>query len=97
MPVYLITPLANNAKRIGEALATHIDADDTHELQSSAGWLVSFKGTSIELSNLLGITSPSGKPTSGIGSAMVTSIGSYYGLGSTSMWEWLKTRFEMSP
>ena len=25
---------------------------------------------------------------------MVTSIGSYYGLGAVPMWEWLKTRFE---
>lgn len=51
-------------------------------------------GTSVEVSNALGLTSadPDFKPT--IGSAMVTLVGSYYGRGATTMWEWLKTRFE---
>lgn len=96
MTVYLITPLDHNADRVGQVLKQALKPEDFYEVQSSAGWLVSFKGTSMELSNLLGITSPQGKPVGGPGAAMVTSIGSYYGLGSTSMWEWLKTRFEQA-
>ena len=94
MPVYLVTPLSQNADRIKAAVALRLPSEDQHELQSSAGWLVDFRGTSVELSNLIGITTTEGKPSDGLGSAMVTSVGSYYGLGSTAMWEWLKTRFE---
>jgi hypothetical protein len=97
MPIYLITPLANNAQAIGRAVREHIHADDAYELQTNSGWLVAFKGTSVELCNLIGITPATGTAAQAIGSAMVTSIGSYYGRGSTLMWEWLKTRFENQP
>ena len=94
MAVYLITPLAQNADKVRDCLKQNLDPSDVYELQSAAGWLVSYKGTSVELSNQIGITSPTGKPDNGPGSTMVTSIGSYYGMGSTAMWEGLKTRFE---
>lgn len=94
MAVYLVTPLAHNADQISAAIRSKVESEDYHELQGRAGWLVSFRGTSVELSNLLGITTAEGKPSEPLGSAIVTSIGSYYGLGSTGMWEWLKTRFE---
>lgn len=95
MPVYQVTPLSQNHAQIGVAVKTKIGPDDYYELQSQAGWLVVFGGTSIDLSHALGITNPAGgKPEPGIGSAMVVNIGSYFGLGSTAMWEWLKTRFE---
>ena len=94
MPVYLVTPLINNAARIKAAVDARLSGGDVHELQGSAGWLVDFRGTSVELSNLIGITSPEGKPAESLGSALVTSVGSYYGLGPAAMWEWLKTRFE---
>lgn len=95
MPVYLVTPLSNNHAQVGSAIKVKIATEDLHELQNSAGWLVVSPGTTIELSHSLGITNPvGGKPEPGIGSAMVTAIGSYFGLGSTAMWEWLKTRFE---
>lgn len=96
MPVYLVTPLSNNAAAIKVAVVSKVPEQDRHELQGDAGWLVYSQGTSVELSNLIGITTPEGKPTAGLGSAMVTSVGSYYGLASTAMWEWLKTRFERS-
>lgn len=94
MPIYLVTPLANNAQAIGRAVREKIPEQDFHELQANSGWLVAFKGTSVDLSKLLGITPTEEVPTPTIGSAMVTSIGSYYGRGSSLMWEWLKTRFE---
>jgi hypothetical protein len=96
VPIYLITPLAGNFDRLGEAIKRHIPEErDRYALQNKAGWLVSYAGTSVELSHLLEITSANrDEPPGGLGSAMVTSIGSYFGRGSTPMWEWLKTRFE---
>lgn len=94
MPIYLVTPLGHNTDQVGEAVRKHFEPEDLYELQSRSGWFVNYRGTTLELSNLLGITSvnPDEKPT--LGSAMVTSVGSYYGRGATTMWEWLKTRFE---
>lgn len=94
MPVFLVTPLSSNADQIGAAIKGVFAPENCYELQARAGWLVSHPGTSLEVSNAVGITSPdnSGKPA--LGSAMVTLVGSYYGRGSTTMWEWLKTRFE---
>lgn len=64
------------------------------ELQNQAGFLVSFQGTSIELSNLIGITAADKAQPSSLGSAMITTVTSYYGRGPADMWEWLKTRIE---
>ena len=94
MPIYQVTPLSGDAEPLAQAVQERIPAADRFELQASAGWLVFHTGTTVELSNQLGITGPTGRPENGIGPAMVTSIGSYYGLGAVPMWEWLKTRFE---
>ena len=95
MPIYQVTPLAKNAPAIAGAVREHIDEGDYYELANSAGWLVKFKGTTVELSHKLGITSPALPPApSTLGSTMVVAITSYYGRGPTDMWEWLKTRFE---
>lgn len=94
MPVFLVTPLANNAAQIGGAIRAQLPPEAAHELQNTAGWLVSYSGTTIELSNIIGITSADKAIRPSLGAAMVTSIGSYYGLAATSTWEWLKTRFE---
>lgn len=94
MPVYLITPLGHNVDQVGTAIRIKIPAEDRFELQNRAGWLVRHRGTSVEVSNDIGITPPDRETSSELGSAMVTSVGSYYGRGPTTMWEWLKTRFE---
>lgn len=94
MPIYLVTPLADNCDAVSAAVKEAIEQIDAYKLQNEAGWLVSFPGTSVELSNTLKITGQEPGTPSPVGSAMVTSIGSYYGRGSTEMWEWLKTRFE---
>ena len=94
MPIFQVTPLSNNADQIGESVRKHVAGEDCFELQHRAGWLVSFKGTSVELCALLGITSTAKdvKPT--LGSAMVTAVGAYYGIAATTMWEWLKNKVE---
>lgn len=94
MPVYLVTPLGHNADQVGTAVRAKVAPEDRFELQNRAGWLIRHRGTSVEVSNDIGITSADQTAPSGLGSVMVTSVGSYYGRGSTTMWEWLQTRFE---
>ena len=94
MGIFLITPLGHNADRIGEAVRENIAEIDRYELQSRAGWFIKFSGTTVELSNKLGLSGQAKGVPSPLGSALVTSLLSYYGRGPTDMWEWLKTRFE---
>lgn len=96
MAIYLVTPLSSNHDQLGQALHRVAPVPgDVLELQHRAGYLVSYAGTSVELSHQLGITSPEkGAPPSDIGPALVTAVSSYYGLGSTAMWEWLKVKIE---
>ena len=94
MAIYLVTPLSSNFDQLGQALREVVPANDSHELQHRAGYLVSFQGTSVELSNKLGITSEDPAAAPPMGSTIVTSVGSYYGRGSTAMWEWLKVKIE---
>lgn len=93
MPIYLVTPLEGNADRVARAIASHADLDSM-EMQNKTGYLISFKGTTVELSNKLGITVPNNPASNTVGSAVVTSVTSYFGRGPTAMWEWLKTRIE---
>lgn len=94
MPIYQVTPLANNAAALGAAIAEHISASDFYPLMNNAGWLIEHKGTTLELSAAIGITGhPSGE-TSKIGSALVVPVTSYYGIAPSDMWEWLKIRLE---
>lgn len=95
MPIFLVTPLSNNAQKIKEAILEKLPSGDCFELPNNAGWLVSSNATSMEVSNLLEITPSDPEVKAGLrGSAIVTLVGSYYGRGPTIMWEWLKTRIE---
>ena len=51
-------------------------------------YLASYKGTTIELCNILGIT----EGVSGL--AVVFATSSYYGRASNDTWEWIKTHWE---
>lgn len=94
MPIYQLTPLANNLPQVNAVVERAIDPGARYRLGGNAGWLVSYRGTSVELSKFLGITGqPEGEPPS-VYSILITSVGSYYGRGSNEMWEWLKTRME---
>jgi hypothetical protein len=98
MAIFLLTPLGNNAEALGAAMLKHFPESTQHyQLQNDAGWFVVFNGTTLELSNFVGITGqPQGTPSE-VGSTLVTPLTSYYGRGSTDMWEWLKVRFESQP
>lgn len=94
MPIYLLTPLANNAPQAAELVQKKVAEANRHPLPDSRGWLIVFKGTNVELCNHLGITGlPEGTPPA-LSSILVTSVGSYYGRAASTLWEWLKTRSE---
>jgi len=96
MAIYLVTPLTSNFDQLGHLLRDIAGTpDNIFELQHRAGYLINFSGTSVDLSHKLGITSPEpGTPPANVGPALITSVSSYYGLGSTAMWEWLKVKIE---
>ncbi len=94
MAVYLLTPLADNVAQARAVIEARVADEDFYELPNGRGWLISYRGTSIELSNFLGVTGfpEGGSPT--LTSVLITSIGAYYGRAGADMWEWLKVRFE---
>lgn len=94
MALYQITPLGSNFDQIGAAIKEKFAPEDRFELQQRAGWIVSFKGTSNEVSNLIGITHDDENVKTLVGSALVTPLVSYYGRGPTNMWEWLRNKLE---
>jgi hypothetical protein len=94
MPVYLAIPLIEDSAPLKTAAEKTIPVDSRYELQANSGWLIHFTGTTIELTNHLGITGQQKGDPSPVGSAMVIPITSYYGRGPTDMWEWLKIRME---
>jgi hypothetical protein len=94
MPLFAVIPLGNNRAALRDALSRAQNPIDHLALQNGAGFLVNFHGTSVELSHALGISDPDKQVKSLTGSALVVSIGSYYGRGPTTMWEWIQTRLE---
>lgn len=92
MPLYLATPLYQNAKEaLIATVINQIDEHDRYQIKNG-GWLIKFSGTSRELSEKLGVTGPQGATS--VGSVLIVSINGYYGRGPTDMWEWIKTRME---
>lgn len=94
MPIYQLTPLADNIAKMNQVLEARVAAEDRFPLQNGAGWLVCYSGTSTELSNMLGVTGQAQGVAATLSSVLITRIASYYGRGPSDMWEWLKTRFE---
>lgn len=95
MAIYIAVPLTTSSVALNEAVEKAIIShSDRYKLQSDRGWLIRFDGTSVELSNHIGLTGQEqGKPSL-IGSAIIVPVSGYYGRGPTDMWEWLKTRLE---
>lgn len=94
MAIYIAVPLTVTSNALNAAVAHHIEPSDRYPLQNDRGWLIKFDGTSIELSNHIGITGQEPGVSSPIGSAIIVPISTYYGRGPSDMWEWLKIRFE---
>jgi hypothetical protein len=95
MSIYIAVPLTTSSTALNEAVeATIASHSDRYKLQSDRGWLIRFDGTSVELSNHIGLTGQEQGQPSLIGSAIIVPVSGYYGRGPTDMWEWLKTRLE---
>ena len=92
--LYSVIALAGDKTALGKAIVGTLAEGDYFELANGAGWLVSFPGTTKELSDKLAVTGQAPGVKSEIGSVLLTSIGTYYGRGPSDMWEWLKTRME---
>lgn len=94
MAIFQVTSLHPDKTRLNDAVEKHIAESDRYPLNNNSGWLVSYSGTSVELSHFLGVSNPDKKTPSSVGSALIVTIDNYYGRGSSEMWEWLKTKFE---
>ncbi len=94
MPMFLAIPLTIDSANLNGAVEKTISASDRYKLQADRGWLIKFEGTTVELSNKIGVTGQDKGAPIPIGSAIISPITAYYGRGPTEMWEWLKTRFE---
>lgn len=94
MQIYIAVPLTNDAAAFDEAVRETIPAPNRYKLQANAGWLVQFDGTTVELSNAIGVTGQPKGTSAPLGSVIFVPVSGYYGRGPTDMWEWLKTRME---
>ncbi len=94
MAIYIAVPLIPASEPLNEAVEHNVDQLDRYKLQADRGWLIRFKGTSVELSNHLGITNSDPENKKSIGSAIIVPVSYYYGRGPTEMWEWLKIKLE---
>lgn len=88
MSVFAVIPTRLDHK-LGPALDAARSSGVLQYLQlPQKEYLVSFRGTSTELSDLLKITGGEN------GLAIVLAISSYYGRTSTDTWEWIKNHWE---
>jgi hypothetical protein len=92
--MYIAVPLTASSDALNSAVEAHISDIDRYKLQENRGWLIKFEGTTVELSNKIGLTGQGKGEPSPVRSAIIAPIGGYYGRGPTDMWEWLKIRFE---
>lgn len=83
MNVFVILADTDEPKLVA-AIAEHFK--DNFLKVGPGQWFVAASGTSVDVSNTLGITT--GATSTGI----VLSINSYYGRASTNIWEWLKVK-----
>lgn len=94
MAIYIAVPLTPSSAALNDAVERTIVNSDRYKLQSDRGWLIKYEGTSVELSNHIGLTGQEQGQPSPMGSAIIVPVSGYYGRGPTDMWEWLKTRLE---
>jgi hypothetical protein len=64
---------------------------------SDTQYLVSAKGTAIDLCRELGIYDQKNPQLQPSGNAVVLAMSSYYGRAQATIWEWIKSRLETPP
>lgn len=94
MTVFMAIPLVQSSEALDEAVLSNVALEDRYHLQADKGWLIDYKGTSIDLSNHLGVTGQEPGVASPVGPTMIVSVSIYYGRGPAEMWEWIKKRLE---
>lgn len=95
MPIYIVVPLTPSSDALDEAVEQRIaPTTDRYKLQANRGWLIRFDGTTVELSDHIGLTGQEKGTPSPIKSAVIVPVSGYYGRGPMDMWEWLKVRLE---
>lgn len=88
MAIFLVIP-TTDPSTVKESLSGLREKDDLNFYELPRGeFIVSYKGTSQELSNLVGISDGA------VTNAIVASVSSYYGRASTDIWEWVKAHWE---
>jgi hypothetical protein len=90
MTIFVVLTTHPNA-----ALATRIRSayPNDHYVLSESQWLISTSGTTIDLSNKLGVVDPN-NPSATIGNAVIFATSSYYGRAPQPVWDWLKAKLE---
>ncbi len=88
MAIFTVTAFEEN-KLLEERIAFEFPGD-SYEIMPGSSWLVSAAGTSIDLSERLGL------PKGDVGSAIVTRVEGYHGRAPTPVWEWIKAKWEGS-
>lgn len=86
MGIFLVTATNDQAKV--EASVKSNFPGEYYVVPNNTAWFVLFKGTTVELSGKLGLTSGEN------GSGVVIPVNNYYGRASKDMWEWLASRME---
>lgn len=88
MAIFLVVPTVPKAE-IKPELKAKVGAYPHYSLPNGE-YLVSFSGTSRELSDALEVTE--GKN----GTAVIVSVGSYYGRATNDVWEWMSAHWGQS-
>jgi hypothetical protein len=89
MAIFLVVPTLPEFAALKASIQSQQDAGLVKSFELPRGeFFVSFKGTSQELSDVLKITDGTS------GSAIVSSVGSYYGRAGTNIWEWVQAHWE---
>lgn len=94
MPVYIAVPLLKDIEPFKKALQQTISSDSFYQLQADSGYLINYSGTTVELSDHIGVTGHKDGDLPTTGSCIIVPVTSYYGRGPATMWEWIKTRIE---
>ncbi|WP_313064463.1 hypothetical protein [Pseudomonas sp.] len=89
MAIFLVVPTISDSGALTASMQAQQDQGRIKYFELPRGeFFVSYKGTSQELSDLLLITDGTS------GSAIVSSVGSYYGRAGTNIWEWVQAHWE---
>jgi hypothetical protein len=85
MPVFAVIS-TKEPQKLTASVTEKIPDGDRYKLTSDS-WLVSFPGTTTQLTESIGISDGTA------GSAVVLAVGNYFGRANPDIWEWLKLHF----